>query len=70
MYLDCDTTPPLASTGVRAKTVKSATKRALAMIEAVSEGQIGIYTAYGHGEFIGFVIKNSGETPYFEPAGA
>ena len=33
-------------------------------------GQIGVYTAYIHGDFVGYAIRYAGERAYFEPATA
>ena len=68
-YLDCDTTPPLRSKYVAARTVEAAKQVALSGLDKVTEGQIGIYkNALGFGGFFGYAIKYAGQTPYFEVA--
>lgn len=68
MYLDCDTTPPLQSKYIGARTIKTAINRAVAEMKkcAVVEGQIGVYDSH-IGPFRGYVIKYAGDEPYFEP---
>jgi hypothetical protein len=67
MYLDCDTTPPLRSRNLSVKTIDAAKRRAFALLEGATEGQIAIYRAY-LGEFLGYAIKLDCGAPFFEEA--
>ena len=67
-FLDCDTTPALTSRYAKRKTKDAFVREALAMLDHVKEGQIGIYASRFGGTFYGYAIKYPGETPYFEEA--
>ena len=67
MYLDCDTTPPLRSRTLRVKTPDAAKRRAFALLDGVTEGQIALYRDY-LGEFLGYAIKPASGAPFFEEA--
>lgn len=65
-YLDHDTTPPTMSSYVYAK-IDRAINAALARLNAVEQGQIGIYKSSMGGGFKGYAIKYPNGEPYFEP---
>lgn len=69
MYLDCDTTPPMASRYVPPKTTSGAVKNAICKMEEkqITEGQYENSVGVG---FKGYVIKYPGQEPYFEAAPA
>jgi hypothetical protein len=53
---------------LRGSSLNAAVREAKKMLEGAPEGQVGIFTAYVIGDFLGYVIKQPGEVPYFEPA--
>lgn len=52
----------------RARTLETAIKDAMKMLETAREGQVGIFTAYAVGDCLGYVIKTPGHGTYFEVA--
>ena len=68
-YLDCDTTPALASRWIRHRTVKGAKAKAMELLVNVNEGQIGVYADYFGNGFAGYAIRDhDAGTMYFEDA--
>lgn len=66
MWLDADFEGG-RSRNSRGKTLPSAVKEAMKMLEHVAEGQIAIFDAYAVGTLRGYVIKTKGEC-FFEEA--
>lgn len=52
----------------RARTLPTAIKDAEKMLAPAVEGQVGIFTAYATGDFLGYVIKTPERGVYFEAA--
>lgn len=69
MWLDCDTKPTIQSVYAGGKTLKKAIAVAeQKLIDASAEGQIGIYHRHTGSACLGYVIRYTGEPPYFEAA--
>lgn len=68
-YLDSDTSPPIPSLFVTGSAAK-AVGWAMARLDDVLEGQIGVYRGGPCGDFLGYAIKPKGQPPYFELAEA
>lgn len=67
MWLDADFEGGRGRTS-RRKRLDGAVREAIDMLDKAPEGQVGIFTEYAVGDFLGYVIKRPGKTPYFEPA--
>lgn len=67
MWLDADFSGG-KSRNSKGKTLKTAVREAEAMLAAVPEGQVGVFDAYGVGEFRGYVIKTPETGVFFEAA--
>lgn len=67
MWLDADFAGGRGRTS-RGKTLPTAIREAKKMLEAVHEGQVGIFTEYAIGDCLGYVIKDQVNGPWFEPA--
>ena len=65
-WFDCDTTPHIHSRRAKYKTPERYKAEALALLDTVDEGQIGIYASCFGPPFYGYAIKYKGQAAYFE----